>query len=436
MSHLTLSHFHPTISFEQIAQIEKVCTKAWQEFLGQSKVDLSYAQGVWASPLQKQVIAECEKTYQKFSTKKKIVQFGMGGSLLGAKALVYALGKKYRNRFQFIDNIGPDSLFDFLEEIRAPEDYLFYFASKSGNTIETLALFSVIKNWLLKRNVSQESLKDMVVFATCESAESYLFQIAKLYQITTLIIPPNIGGRFSLMTATHLFPARFAQIDLEQLFLGAQRAQTDLLENPQKVIQLATHILAYKQFLGINQTVLMPYSGKLKYLTEWFIQLWAESLGKLRMTPEEKIHHEGLTPLGATGVTDQHAQLQLFLDGPLDKYLLFIHIKNFRHDFDFSIKQFGRDQFQTGPLHSSMAKLLEGCLLGALDSFQKVKRPYTLLQIEELNEFTFGQIIFYFEILTILVGQSLDINPFNQPGVENSKNFVRNWPELRAKISK
>lgn len=376
-------------------------------------------------------LVECQKVLSLVKAQKRpiknFVHVGIGGSSLGAEMLIRALDKEHEVKFTFIDNIDPDYLFEQLQQIN-PSQALFYFVSKSGGTAETMAALAIISNWLQeKHKLGLEDLKNYFVVAT-DPHKSQLKDFASLYHLPTLSVPGNVGGRFSVLSSVGLFPALFANIDCQQLAKGAQQFKTALFESPLEknpLLQCASYLFEQKQ-QGAQQTVLMPYSSKLRSLSSWFVQLWAESLGKKHSLKQEIIH-QGLTPIASYGATDQHSQVQLFMEGPYDKVLLLLEVEHFEHDFEL------KNNFSMESLKKlstfKLSQLMSAELHGTLKALELNKRPYIHLAIPGLDAYHLGAVILFFECLTVLMGHHLNLDPFDQPGVEAGKKFAFEWLE-------
>ncbi len=366
---------------------------------------------------------DSQKAFQAFKHKKSFIQIGIGGSSLGAEMLINALNNDSDRKFLFLSNIDPDDLYQKLSPLEV-KDCLFFVVSKSGSTVETLALFSIVLKWLKEKGISSSDIKDYFVFCT-DPEQGPLRELGKAHKIVTLTIPPHIGGRFSVLTPVGLFPALMGLVDTKQLLEGALKVKEDLISNKNPYFfSLAQRIFDLKAEENITQTVLMPYSSKLASLSQWFVQLWAESLGK-KYSLTKNIVHQGLTPIASVGVVDQHSQMQLFMEGPRDKFLIFIELEKFNNDFDlnnsFEFKSF--EQFKS----ISLSQLLKAELEGTLKALQNNNIPFTKISLAQLNAFTLGQLIAFFELLTVYTGQLLNINPFDQPGVEAGKNYAKQY---------
>ncbi len=364
-----------------------------------------------------ELLASTKRIYERFHKKKTFVHVGIGGSSLGPEMLVSAL-KKSDTKFIFINNIDPEEIHDQIAMID-PQNSLFYFVSKSGGTAETLAALSIITNFLESKGVHLKDLKNYFVFAT-DPVKSELKIIAEPLNIDCLEIPSDVGGRFSVLTPAGFLPALFAGIEVDDLLRGAAAAQdlchTKSQQNP--LLITTQFLLSQKKEHGINQTVMMPYSSKLRAFSFWFAQLWAESLGKKKDT-SGKIIYEGFTPIVGYGATDQHSQMQLFMEGPKDKCVIMVEIENFAHDYSLSSNLASNTLQKLSPF--SLSNLMKAEFLGTLKALQREERPTLHLAIERNDSYHMGMLIVFFESLTSLMGHELMIDAFDQPGVEAGK---------------
>ena len=362
----------------------------------------------------------CEDLYKKRTNIKTFIHVGVGGSSLGSEMLVSALGKS-DVRFEFINNIDPDRIAEQLTAIE-PESSLFYFVSKSGGTAEVTAIMSLIITWLEAKGISKDQWKEKFVFAT-DPEKSILLDLGKELDIETLIIPSDIGGRFSVLTPVGFLPALYANIDIYQLLEGAKKAakkclNTDVKNN--ELLNTCSYLFDLKSF-DITQTVFMPYSSKLREFGFWFVQLWAESLGKKLNIKGEEVF-TGLTPIPAYGATDQHSQMQLFMEGPMDKCLLLLEVEKF--SCDFSLKsEIDYPSFNKLSNHS-LSELMKAELYGTIKALKENGIPHIHFKVSENNAEVMGELILFFESLTALMGQYLEVNPFDQPGVELGKTYA------------
>lgn len=374
---------------------------------------------------RKELLSSCVEIFQKFQSRTQFIQVGIGGSSLGPEMLVSALGDQNRS-FTFINNIDPERIAQQLESLNYQKS-LFYIVSKSGGTAETSAAMAIISNWLKEKGVGEKEYKNYFVFAT-DPVKSDLLLIAKDFGIHCLEIPSNVGGRFSILTPVGLLPALFAGIDGDQLLAGAQDIKKDILNtrlHENILIKSANYLMSLKE-KGFSQTVLMPYSSKLRDLSFWFVQLWAESLGKKVNLKGETVN-TGFTPIPAYGATDQHSQVQLFMEGPYDKTIILLEVENFQTDFSLDCS-FETSSFKKLKRHS-LSNLMKAELNGTMKALSKVERPYMKLSLETNDAYHLGQLLLFLESLTALTGIMLGINTFDQPGVEAGKHYAFEYLE-------
>jgi glucose-6-phosphate isomerase len=359
--------------------------------------------GFFHLPEEEKHVLKSLEIFKKFKKRKDFILVGIGGSSLGPKMLVNALGNKEERNFYYLNNIDPDETFEILEKLN-PENSLFYVVSKSGGTAETLATLTIIMNWLNQRRILSKSFRSHMVFCT-DPQKGELRALGKKLGIETLEVPQNVGGRFCVLSAVGILPALFAGIKVIDLLAGAAQ-----LSNEIESIANTANFLMDQHGKGNDQTVLMPYSSKLRNFSDWFVQLWSESLGK---------EGKGLTPISSYGVTDQHSQMQLFMEGPANKVVIFLEIKNFSYDFSLLNKEEGHN-FKILSSHT-LSELMKAEFEGTIKAFKDAKRPFVRITLDILDEKNLGRLILFFESLTVMMAHLLKINPFNQPGVEAGK---------------
>lgn len=364
----------------------------------------------------KGVATSAKTTARLFAHKKLLVHVGIGGSALGPEMLLSALGVSPGKRVQFVNNIDPDTLNNQMKEWTLA-DTLFFVVSKSGTTAETMAGLALITNWLEAHGVKSDKWKEHLVVCT-DPQKGDLRMFAREHHLNALEVPSNVGGRFSVLTDVGLFPAAWSGIDVDQLLLGAQTMHARVLEPKaeQNILTRTTLWLEQQRLAGKTLTVLMPYSSRLKDFTAWWVQLWAESLGKQR---------KGLTPVMAYGATDQHSQMQMFMEGPEDKAMLMINVRN--HATPLPLKNTLNIKAAQSLSPFTLAQLLEAEFSGTLQALEGEGRPYIHWELEKLDAATLGELVIFFESLTVAVGNKLGIDPFNQPGVEAGKKFANEW---------
>jgi len=341
-------------------------------------------------------LAEIEKI-KEFATAvagkyDDIVLCGIGGSALGARTIRDSLTSPFAvPRLHIIDNVDSEIIAEISDNI----DYartLFIVISKSGTTIETQTQYHYFREILEQKKLS---LADHMVFVTGTSG--FLRVESDTHHVQTFSIPPNIGGRFSVLTAVGLLPAALLGIDIDELVAGGQKSAK--LFRSENFGENLPFQLAAAQFLAKkNINVLMPYSAKLQSFSHWFTQLLAESTGK---------NSKGITALAAVGVTDQHSQLQLFVDGPGDKLIMFIEvIKKSRN-----LPQFNQ--------------LMQAEMHGTAQALTEKGKPNFMITIDEISPHTLGELFMLFMGATAFLGEFMEINAFDQPGVERGKVLTR-----------
>ena len=361
-------------------------------------------------------LGELQQLVETYSSVRTVIQVGIGGSALGSlmlqKALAFEDNPSGKRRFFVVDNVDPRDLRK-LENSVDPESSLLVVISKSGGTAETMANFLWLFALFEEKLGRKEALRRVVVLTDPQSG--ILREFVKETGCASLPIPTSVGGRFSVLSPVGLFGAALLNIPLKELLRGAEvmrshiESSSGIKENSAWLWSVLSHLHEKK---GRNISVLMPYADGLEDFAEWFAQLWGESLGKIGM---------GSTPVRALGAIDQHSQVQLYAEGPDDKFYTLI-----------AVKKHPKDCFIPHPPGNSLEKLayLEGHSLGEMlyaeaqataSALVEKKRPLFWLEIPVIDAFRLGGLIFFFEYATALRGMLMKINPFDQPGVEQGK---------------
>ena len=360
---------------------------------------------------------------------RDVVVLGIGGSALGPIALRTALRPHGWNglsaaargglpRLHVLDNVDPDTITAVLAALDL-DGTLFVVISKSGGTAETMAQYLVVRGALDAR--FGDRAVDHLVFVT-DPEKGSLRPLARAGGIAALDIPSNVGGRFSVLSPVGMLPAALIGIDVARLLAGAEDmrrrcATDDMAANPAGVFA-TLQFLAHER-AGKAVHVLMPYADPLRDFAAWFVQLWAESLGKIRPDGTSV----GPTPVPALGATDQHSQVQLFMEGPADKTVTFVAVA-------------GREERAPIPaLHGDVPDLayLGGHSLGALldverrataGALARRGRPNMTLTLDAVDPWHVGGLIMLLEIATAYAGELYGVNAFDQPGVELGKQYT------------
>lgn len=417
------------ISEQDVAAIESKITKA-EEAMKEKRVNGSMD---WtALPFnQSEVVADINNYVAEVKDDfEAFVVLGIGGSALGPIAVQQAINHPYYNelsredrkgfpKFYVADNIDPEKL-KYLFDIIDVEKTLFNVITKSGSTSETMSQFMIIKE-MLESKIGKEKAKKNIV-CTTDAKNGNLRPIADEEGYKSFIIPAGVGGRFSELTPVGLLPAAMTGIDIEALLAGA--GYMDELCKEENTFENVGHMYAILSYIamtkGKNIQVMLPYADSLKFIADWFAQLWAESLGK-KFDNEGNVVNVGQTPVKALGATDQHSQVQLYAEGPFDKMIVFLGVDNYKETIEIpsiygNIPSLG---FLGGVTQNKLIKTEQMATEYALLKSGKMNMSLTL---PEVNEFTIGQLLYLFEIATAFAGELLNINAFDQPGVEEGKN--------------
>ena len=381
-------------------------------------------------PYNEKTVQQVKKLTAELKNRcENLVVLGIGGSALGNIALQNALNPYMHNlddsqrpgpRLFVFDNIDPDQFASFLDWVSDKLDkIIFNVISKSGQTSETAAQFLIIHKLLLDR-LGREGLRNQIV-ATTDPKQGTLRKIADETGIACLEVPEGVGGRFSVLSAVGLFSAAMCGIDIDSLLQGARdmdkRVSTEDFHKNPAAINAAINYHFYNH--GKKISAMFPYSYALKDLSDWYRQLWAESLGKAYALDGSEVHI-GPTPVKALGTTDQHSQVQLYREGPNDKLFTFLQVNNFDKDI------------KIGPAPDCAPELgfLAGKDLSLLLNSEKKATEYALLQSKRpcltvifpiVNAYTVGQFIYLYEVTTSFAGALFGINPYDQPAVELGK---------------
>lgn len=362
---------------------------------------------------------------------ENILVLGIGGSALGGIALTEALLKPYWNllsdeqregfpRIFFLDNIDPDtmnSLFEFLDLKKT----LVNVITKSGSTAETMSQFMIVKDRLEKELGDNYRYN---VVATTDKRTGILRQVAEQEGYKTFVIPDDVGGRFSVFSAVGLLPLALVGIDIEAVVNGIKDMDlalknTDINENIAAQNALIHYLMDTKK--GKNISVMMPYSSRLKYVADWYAQLWAESLGKNKDIDGNDVNI-GPTPVKALGVTDQHSQIQLYNEGPNNKIINFIRVKEFDTTMEIpNIFEYTGLNYLGGKTVNQLLNAEADSTRVALADYQ---RPTVTIALQKVDPYNVAQLLYMLEVQTAIAGELYRINTFNQPGVEQAKNYT------------
>lgn len=359
-------------------------------------------QGFYYAIDDEPTIEKINEFAEKNSDFEHIVVCGIGGSALGAICLQQSLGHLYMNKLHVLDNVDPVMIKEF-EEVIDYSKTLFIVITKSGTTVETLSQYDYFSKKIKENGYT---LNEHMVIIT-GTQPNLLRDEAEKEDLTIFDVPENVGGRFSVLTAVGLLPAKLIGIDIEKLIEGAKIGRDNFL-SPDSTSNLP-YRLAKTQFdlnqKGITMNVLMPYSQKLIKFADWWRQLLAESIGK---------KGKGITPINALGVTDQHSQLQLYNDGPNDKLIIFVEVKNSGPEITIDF-----------PYKTTFGELMQIEKNATSSSLTKNGRPNITILVDSVSEEMLGQLFLLLQGATAFLGELMGINAFDQPGVELSKKLTK-----------
>jgi glucose-6-phosphate isomerase len=380
-------------------------------------LDLPYASDVHAS-----VRDFAQSVQGRF---ENVCVLGIGGSALGMTALHSALNGPFHNlaeggrpRLFVLDNVDPELVGEFLERVD-PAKTLFNVISKSGGTAETMAQFLIVRAKLTEA-LGERAHRDHIVLTT-DAEKGPLREIAGREGYAAFTVPDGVGGRFSVLCPVGLLPAALVGIQIDELLAGAAAMDSacknpELFENPALIYAALQHLLHGK---GMPMSVAFVYSDRLKFLADWYAQLLAESLGKRRGRKGADVFR-GPTPIRAVGVTDQHSQVQLYCEGPFDKWFTLHAVEQYAREVEIplafkdleSVAYLGRRK---------LGELFDAEREGTSIALTDAGRPNATVWFPSISAHSVGQYLFLMEVAVAVMGEHYDVDAFDQPGVEAGK---------------
>lgn len=374
---------------------------------------------------------KCQELASSLKGFTNLVVLGIGGSALGTRAVFTALkhinhnamtaGKRGGMRLFVADNVDPESFMALLDSLDIRQT-VFNVISKSGATAETMSQFLIIYD-RLKRDLGKTTLKEHLVVTT-DPTGGVLRKIVDEQGLMSLPVPPGVGGRFSVMTSVGLLPLAAAGVDIQDFMAGAGACQkepvTEVMKHPAYVFAgLNWYLTTRKKKPSL---VMMPYADSLGPLADWFGQLWNESLGKAQLL-NGRSTASGQTSIRAVGATDQHSQLQLYMEGPRDKAVCFLRVESFRQDVNIPriFAEYPELAYLGG---STLGQLINHEQRGTARALAQNKRPNYTLSLPQVTAGTIGYLMHMLEMATVISGALYKINPLNQPGVELGKKYT------------
>ena len=354
------------------------------------------------------------KSFAKTVKQKYIVVIGIGGSSLGTRAIYEFLkhSNDYNKTLHFFETTDPILLNSTIKEIDL-EDTFFIVISKSGTTIETISNF---------RYLSSLVTIDKSNLAIVSENDSKLFDYAIKNDIKTFELSKNVGGRFSVFSAVGLLPLAIVGIDIDNILNGCKKLDESFFskaEYYEPLMQKARFMVENKHRFNIN--VLFSYSSLLESFNKWYIQLWGESLGKINVNKTK----QALTPIGLIGPIDQHSFLQLIIEGKRDKTVTVIKVNNFEDNTKIpdtlneidGLEYIGNLEF---------ANLLEEQANSTIQAIEEQEDiPCDVITIRAVDEYNIAKLMYTYQLLTSVIGKFLQINTYDQPGVEYGKIILK-----------
>uniref|UniRef100_UPI00404726A9 glucose-6-phosphate isomerase n=1 Tax=Aliarcobacter sp. TaxID=2321116 RepID=UPI00404726A9 len=353
-------------------------------------------------------------------SQKQIAIIGIGGSTLGTYAIYNFMkynkqhNKSLKKELFFFESTDPVNLNGTISQINL-EDTLFIVISKSGTTIETISIFKYLMS------ITKIDKSNLLIIT---ENDSKLNTFAQKNEINSFDIPKNVGGRFSVLSNVGLIPLYLAGFNIDELLRGARKTSDSFFEKKRLYKHLIKKARTYYEFKDVyNINAIFSYSQLLEGFNKWYIQLWGESLGKIDVNNT----NQGLTPIGLLGPVDQHSFLQLIVEGQRDKTVTFLKIKDFKDDTKIApILLEGLEELDY--IHNlNFKELINQQADATIASVKEYKKdiPIDIIEIEEISEYEIGKLLFYYELLTSIVGKFLRINTYDQPGVEGGKIILK-----------
>jgi len=346
------------------------------------------------------------------NNKTQIVVIGIGGSSLGTKAVYdFVKGKQpLTKELIFLESTDPIDINSKINKLDF-NDTLFILISKSGTTIETISIFQHISTLTTITN------QNCIIISESKTG---LAKYAISNNLPFFKIPKNVGGRFSVFSTVGLVPLSLVGIDINNMLKGAAKVHDSFFNKEQtyeRLMEKARFFIENKTKFNIN--IIFSYSSSLESFNKWYIQLWAESLGKININGTR----QGLTPIGLIGPTDQHSFLQLIIDGVRDKTVTFVKIGDFQEKTIIPPTQ--TLSISSPAQDVSFARLINmqaDATIGAINEQSDI--PYDTITIDKADEYNLAEIIYSYELLVSIMGVFLQINTYDQPGVENGKKIL------------
>lgn len=381
-----------------------------------------------------QALQEIQAVAAQLRTFRDIILIGIGGSSLGTKAIRHALQRGYEQpagpHLYFVENIDPYHMHHLLSQLD-PGHTALLCISKSGGTIETIVQYLILRDWLKKKLGADKARRQQWLIT--DPKHGWLRHLADQDTLTSLPVPPQVGGRYSVLTAVGLLPLAVVGVDIALLLRGAAHTaarcqDSELRTNPALEMAALYYLLDVTRHKRIS--VMMPYVNRLRLFVDWYCQLWAESLGKWSTRPD--LPAAGTLPVRAMGAIDQHSQLQMYLESRHDKMFTFIELAQWEHDLPIPLDITEREFFPYLQ-GKSLADVIHAEFMATRGVITAAGHPNMTLLLPALNAHTLGQLIELYQRVTIYTGLLYGVNPLDQPSVEKGKKlaiqYLRDGPQ-------
>ncbi len=353
------------------------------------------------------------KEFADSVNRQTVVVIGIGGSSLGASAIYDFLKRKnnLKKRLIFLETTDPIDINSKLDSLNL-DNTLFIVISKSGTTVETIAILKYLSS---KVELNKSNL--VVISETNTPLHKYAKEIeAKFFEV-----PKNVGGRFSVFSAVGLVPLATIGVDIDNMLNGAKKVYNNFFKKQKEydiLMEKARFIVENKNRFNIN--VIFSYLSALEGFNKWYVQLWAESLGKININGTR----QGLTPIGLVGPIDQHSFLQLIMEGKRDKTVTFIKVADFEEKIVIPKNSpISELDYLEGISFSKLIDMQADATIEAISKEEDI--PYDVITIDKVDEYNIAELMFTYELLVSIIGTFMQINTYDQPGVESGKIILK-----------
>ena len=416
---IDLTHINPFLEASNVKLLESRIPTIYETIYKKTGAGNDFLGWVsLPSEIDENLLTDIEKTAADLRKKSEIfVVVGIGGSYLGARAVIEALQNHFApltGEKPLIVYAGHNMSEDYLHDLLAvldKKDYSLAVISKSGTTTEPAIAFRILKQHIINKYGEQEAASRIV--AITDKAKGALKQLANVKGYKTYIVPDDVGGRFSVLTPVGLLPIAVAGIDIRALVKGAVDMEKQCKANPNKDNIVSQYAVARQALYaqGMTNEIMVNYEPRLVYFSEWWKQLYGESHGK---------QHKGIFPASVTFSTDLHSMGQYIQDGLRNLFETVISVENSNHELRIPNESEDLDQLNyiAGKRISEVNHKAE---LGTVLAHEDGGVPNLRIVIPEVSACVLGELIYFFEIACAVSGYMLDVNPFDQPGVEAYK---------------